>query len=424
MRLLPVLQALRFNHRSTSALKAIPRAEWPGLLRMTDQQGLTLPLGIRCAGLLPPLIEARIQHNLDNNARRHSLLVGAYAGIAGALQSQAVPFAILKGLSKSQYYAADLRQRPQYDIDIYVPAEALPPARCAVEALGYEALPDGHSRDADHLPRMIRRTGWRWREDYYDPEMPTAVELHFQFWNERTECFNTGDLTPFWTRRVVRDVAGMQLPALNPVDALSYSTLHLLRHLLRGDLHLHHVYEMAHFLDSSASDDRFWNEWSCGALPSCRVVEAIAFRLAAEWFHCSLHPAPRRAVEQLPHLVNRWFDLFGISPALIAGQPNKNELLLHLCLIPESRDRRKVVVSRLFPLHHGRVVLDAHSSRARMSLGRRLRGLAFECRFMLKRAGYHAVTLASIFLSSFRWWIDAPVAKRMPRSAPARSGLP
>lgn len=158
MRLLPVLQALRFNHRSTTALKAIPRSEWPNLLRMTDREGLTLPLGIRCAGLLPPLVEARIQHNLDNNARRHSRLVGAYAGIAGALQSQALPFAVLKGLSKSQYYAADLRHRPQYDIDLYVPAEALSSARCAIEALGYEALPDGHSRDADHLPRMIRRT--------------------------------------------------------------------------------------------------------------------------------------------------------------------------------------------------------------------------------------------------------------------------
>ena len=68
----------------------------------------------------------------------------------------------------------------------------------------------------DHLPRMIRKTGWKWREDYFDPEMPTAVELHFSFWNERVECFSAGDLTPFWARRVVREVAGLQLPAPKP----------------------------------------------------------------------------------------------------------------------------------------------------------------------------------------------------------------
>ena len=43
---------------------------------------------------------------------------------------------------------------------------------------------------------LIRKTGWKWREDYFDPEMPTAVELHFAFWNERAECSNDGFLVP------------------------------------------------------------------------------------------------------------------------------------------------------------------------------------------------------------------------------------
>ncbi len=407
MRLSPIIRALRFRHRSTFELEAISRTEWPFLLLDTDREGLTLPLGMRCRGLLPPLIEARIEHNLERNGRRHSRLLADYAEIAAALRSRSLEFAMLKGLSKSRYYAADLRYRPQYDIDIYLPENALILARHAMEELGYEALPESHSRDADHLPRMIRKTGWKWSGDYYDPEMPTAVELHFAFWNEREECFSVGDLSRFWTRRVVREVAGLQLPALSCVDTLSYSSLHLIRHLLRGDLQIYHVYEMAHFLDRSASDNAFWSEWSGSGLESCCVVEAIAFRLAAEWFHCSLHSAPHIALEQLPDTVQRWFNLFGASPDRMAGQPHKDELLLHLCLIPERGDRRKVVIRRLFPVHHGRVVLDSHVPQAtRLSLAQRLRGLAFEARFLLRRMVHHAFALVSILWSGFRWWRD------------------
>jgi len=403
MKLEAIVKALRFNNPVTAELTAISTRDWPALLKATDEQGLTLPLGLRCRGLLPALIEGRIAHNLACNAQRHSRLVTAYAEIAGTLQSRRLGFATLKGLSKSRYYAADLRYRPQYDIDIFLPEPALIPAREAMEALGYEALEESFSRDADHLPRMIRKTGWRWREDYYDPEMPTAVELHFQFWNERAERFSVGDLTPFWARRVTCDVAGMRLPALNEVDALTYSTLHLVRHLLRGALQLHHVYEMAHFLHASAADDPFWTEWRDSGLASCRVVEAIAFRLASEWFHCSLHPAACHAVAQLPSPVQRWFELFA------AGRNSgKNELLLHLILVREGRDRREIVLRRLFPVHHGRVSLDAHVPQAKISPAQSFRDFAYRAAFMLKRAAYHAQTLGSTLCSTVHWIAKRP----------------
>jgi hypothetical protein len=393
------------------------------MLRATDQQGLTLPLGIRCPGLMPPLIEARIQNNLASNAERHSRLIASHAEVAAKLSADALPFAILKGLTKTQHYCTDLRFRPQYDIDIYIPGPSLPAALHAVETLGWEALPERHGRKADHLPRMIRKTGWKWREDYYDPEMPAALELHFQFWNEEAEGFSLGDLTPFWTRRAVREVGGMQLPSLNPVDALTYSTLHLVRHLFQGALQLHHVYEIAHFLESSSCDDAFWSEWYRSGLPSCRVIEGISFRLAMEWFNCNVHPAAREAMERLPVDVKRWFALFGMSPALIAGPPNKDELLLHLCLIPRREVRRRVALGRLFPVHNGSVVLDAHVPRSRISLRRRLRGTAYAAWFRLRRTGHHAFTLLSITISTVRWWLNVPPAKPVSRTAPARSGL-
>ena len=37
----------------------------------------------------------------------------------------------------------------------------------------------------DHLPALIRKTGWEWRGDFFDPEIPTAIELHHRFWNSQ-----------------------------------------------------------------------------------------------------------------------------------------------------------------------------------------------------------------------------------------------
>ena len=64
MILLPVLNALRFHDRSTSDLEALPASAWAPLLRATDEQGLTLPLGIRCRDLLAAPVRERIDQNL------------------------------------------------------------------------------------------------------------------------------------------------------------------------------------------------------------------------------------------------------------------------------------------------------------------------------------------------------------------------
>ena len=49
----------------------------------------------------------------------------------------------------------------------------------------------------DHLPVLIRRTGWEWRGDFFDPDIPMGVELHFQFWNPRLERLPAPDTDRF-----------------------------------------------------------------------------------------------------------------------------------------------------------------------------------------------------------------------------------
>ncbi|HEY3824653.1 MAG TPA: nucleotidyltransferase family protein [Bryobacteraceae bacterium] len=420
---LAVLEALRFRDGSADDLHKIPENVWPAVLKATDSAHLTPALGVRCRDSLPESVRRRIENNLATNAVRYERLVAAHIEIDTALASRDIEYVVLKGLAQWPYYIDDPRLRPQYDIDIYVPDESRSAAAKAMRELGYTPVNNTPDPGADHLPVMIRRTGWTWRGDYFDPDMPASLELHFRFWNRETMRFDVGDLTPFWQRRLVRNVAGLELPMLDPVDGLSYSALHLLRHLLGGDLRLRHVYEIAHFLERSADDDAFWSRWRESALPLCRIAEGIAFRLAADWFHCNQHPHAQGAIEQLPEPVQRWFKLFSSSPELAFSKPDlasgkpdlafgehdlafgksdKSELWLHFCLLNRAKDRCAIASRRLFPMRRARVVVDAHVPE--MTAALRMKRIAGEASFLAARALHHLRTLAPAIRGAYRWW--------------------
>ena len=393
-----VLKALSFERRSTRDLEAIPANAWPALLDALDRSHLTLALGTRCRDSLPDFVRERTDRNLACNAVRHARLVETQRTLCESLRLSCIPFVVLKGLAQSPWSTDDPRTRPQGDIDIYTPSESMPAALRNLQGLGYEAVSHISNPGADHLPVMIRRTGWKWRGDYYDPDMPHSLELHFRFWNPQGMRFDVGDVTQFWSRRTIRQSNGLEFPALHPVDALSYSALHLVRHAFVGDLHLRHVYEVAHFLERSAREDSFWSRWRETGLQPCRVVEGIAFRFACEWFGCNLHPAAREAIDQLPAAIQRWFSIFALSPALALEHPNKNELWLHFCLAERTKDRCAIAMRRLVPTRRSRVLLDPHAAGTPIH-----KKVAFETTFLAKRVLHHLRILPPTLRGAYLW---------------------
>jgi hypothetical protein len=426
---LAVLEALRFHGGSADGLRKIPENVWPAVVKATDSAHLTLALGVRCRESLPEFVRRRIENNLATNVVRYDRLVAAHSEITEALSSRSIEYVVLKGLAQWPCYADDPRQRPQYDIDLYVPDQSRSAATKAMRELGYSPVNNTPDPGADHLPVMIRRTGWTWCGDYFDPDMPASLELHFRFWNRETMRFDVGDLTSFWQRRLVRNVGGFELPTLDPVDGLSYSALHLLRHLLGGDLRLRHVYEIAHFLERSADDDAFWSRWREYGLPLCRVAEGIAFRLAADWFHCNRHPRAQGAIEQLPEPVHRWFKLFASSPELAFGKPDlafgkndKSELWLHFCLLNRAKDRCAIALRRLFPVRRARVVVDAHVPE--MTAALRMKRIAGEASFLAVRALRHLRALAPVIRSAYLWWSRTGSVPMKTAEKPVKNAAP
>ena len=134
----------------------------------------------------------------------------------------------------------------------------------------------------------MRPSSWQWRGDFFDPEMPLAIELHFQFWNPRLEHLPAEGVDEFWTRRVHRQVGGADLAVLCPADAVGYAALHLLKHVLHGDTRPFHVYELAAFLHRHADNAAFWADWHELHSVSMRRLQTVSFLLAEAWFGCRM----------------------------------------------------------------------------------------------------------------------------------------
>jgi hypothetical protein len=398
--LLDVIRSLHLATPETSGLQNINDAQWRKLLPLTDRSQLTLPLGVRCSRHLPEWVRARIAGNLANNAIRHARIAETYQAVAAALTSQGIEFLVLKGFSHYPFYCDDLRHRPQYDLDLYCPPDAIQRAYDAIIGLGYEPFGRAGRTAIDHLPPLIRKTGWRAGDDYYDPDMPITIELHFRFWDRATERFDVSGADHFWERRQSRAVGPVMVPMLHSVDELSYATWHLVRHLVRGAARAYHVYELAHFLHRTAADDAFWRDWR-DARPA-PLVETIAFRLARQWFGpAQVNPVVQGLLEALPSKVQRWFDLFGFSPVLALEHPNKDELFLHFCLVNNLPDRLQVARRRLFPRRSSPYIADVHVASPDLRL--RLKRRVVSASFLATRAFHHLRTLLPVVWSGFRW---------------------
>jgi hypothetical protein len=403
-----LLAALKFQGAQPELLRALDDAEWRRLLPYCDEMHLTLHLGQVCRDQLPDWVRLRIDRNLSHNTQRLALLETAYAELAHALGSAGAEHLVLKGFAQWPGYARDSRLRMQFDIDLYSPPESISRARDVLLGLGYEPLEGMENVPSDHLPSMIRKTGWKWRGDFFDPEVPHSVDLHFCFWNEKTVRIAPQGLDQFWLRRTVGELHGISFPALDPVDSLAYSSLHALRHLLcGGGLLTFHIYELAWFLHTTTDDTAFWSRWREWHHDSLRRFEAICFALAKDWFNCRLPEDAQNEVDYLPAGVKQWLGTDARTSLYTVFSPNKSTLWLHLSLLQSSRDRRTVLRQALLPTRIPSVDTSyvQHSSEGgqtprRGVLARRVRHLGY----LISRATYHIRILPATLWLGFRWW--------------------
>jgi hypothetical protein len=381
-----ILNALRFDSSTASMLDLSPDD-----LAFADRQHLT-PLLSRFE--LSPATRTHVDGAVARNTLRMQRFAAAYDEMADKFDH-----VVLKGFTHAPDFIDDIRLRAQYDLDLYVPSafnnETRDGARDALLALGSQPIGGMQGLAMDHLPTMIRKTGWQWRGDYFDPDLPAGVEVHFRFWDAPTECIRVEGLADFWTRR--------QGHRLDPIDMPGYAALHLTRHLLRGNVRAFHVWELANFLHAH-HDPAFWRTWHKQHSPSMRRMEAIAFLLAKSWFACRVADEAESEMGALPPAVHRWFDLYGWSPLESNFRPNKDELWLHMSLLDSASDRWSVLRRRLIPASLPGPVAAIHTPEDQLTIASRVTRTIGNARYAASRAWYHARTLIPTVMEGARWW--------------------
>jgi len=343
-----VLAGLHLSDPDTSLLKALSESKWRRLLEFCHTAHLTLSLAQLSTNGFPDWVVDRLRANLVDNALRFENIKAIYREASTALNDAKVEHLVIKGFTQAPDYVADPCLRAQSDIDLFCLPEGNGNARAALVAIGYKSY-EADMAIADHTASLVRLGHWKWKGNPFDPEMPLGIELHFCLWNERVSLIRIPEVELFWERRTTRVVDGLSFSCLSPVDHLGYLALHILRNIFLNDWIVHHVLELANFLDAHAEDDAFWQSWCEIHGPSLRSVEAIAFYYARAWFGCRLHRQAAQEIANLPVTQQSWLQRFSGSSLEVMFRQNKDSVWLHLSFVSSRRDRRKILARCLIP---------------------------------------------------------------------------
>jgi MFS family permease len=398
------MDALRLTSPDLNSLHGLSEDAWQRALLFCERSQLTLALGVECRDHLPDAMRRRVDRDLANNAKRWERTQAAYGEVAAAFDAEGLEHLVLKGFSHCPEFVRDPRHRAQGDLDLLFLSDQVWRAQEVAVQLGYEPIRESDGHPIDHLPTLIRKTGWVWQGEPYDPEMPLSLELHFQLWDYRTERFALNGLDCFWERRQSRELEGLRFSGLHPADAIAYSALHSLKHLLRGDARIFHIYELAQVLHRHADDAGFWDVWFELHDESVRILEAICFSLAETWFACRLPEAAREQTERLPADVKRWLATYSWSPIAGLFRSNKDELWLHWALLQSSCDRVAMLRRRLLPERLPGSFGVTHVPESQITWRMRVGNRASYLQYLASRLSHHMRALPPTLWSATRWF--------------------
>ena len=377
-----VIAALGFREPEPALAKlaAMPLDAWKKLLPWADRKRLTLQLFARLEPFpLAPELREAFETRREKNRGRLALLRNEASKVLAILQAEGLRAAIIKGFTLAPSFVPSPELRQQYDLDLYLTKQDAHRAHQLLQERGSYALDLDDEERAVHLPALIPKTGWEWRDDFFDLDIPVAVELHFRLWNREFECI----------------ALTYPEPHESQAGQLACVVLHLMRHIFRGNVTPSHLYELAYFLEHHFDDQEFWKEWR----KTDTVLQELgtaAFAIAARIFSARLPDLP------VSNAVTAWVRRFG--PTVMAqDQAGKNQLLLQLTFVRSWKDRFLIVRRRLLPLNLPSAVDGIYLKPEQLTLSRRfLQGLR-QIRYIAGRAWYHARSLFG-FLRAWVLW--------------------
>ena len=405
------LHLSRTSRLHDSFVTSLSEHQWETYLKKLDRAGMVFHFlsRLRLHGdfeATPPRIQVRLKKNLQDQTDRHLLISREFLEFNRSLQEKKIRYVCLKGLTAFPDFVDDPIHHIQSDHDFLIYPEDLECANEVFLGLGFEPVDSHSGRNVDHLPTLVKCSGWRWKGNFYDPEIPRAIELHFRLWDAEFEGISIHSLEEVWQNSIVREISGIRIPVLSRQDALTYAVMHAFRHLLRNDLRLSHLYELAFFLNRSVHDTAFWNVFGekLRHCPTSLKVTATMFQLARHCFEPEVSPLVLEFVARyLPPAGQLWIKKFGRKEALSSYRQSKSGLFLQINFTSTRREGWLKIWKKLLPQHLPPKYLGIKIPEGQKTILQRSReGFRF-LEQICKRSVFHACSLL-VFVIRLPLW--------------------
>jgi putative nucleotidyltransferase-like protein len=393
---------------------------WRCGLGFADTAGLSLHLRERLMqrndfGRLPKSIQIELELRHSDNVQRTHVMEQEFVELNRRLQDADIRYLNLKGFLLAPDFVERLEWRVQYDYDFLVKKEDLQRTYSLFLQSGYSSLHSSRELAADHLPTLIQQTGWQWKGNYYDPAIPRGIELHFQLWDSEFELLPIQTLDKVWERSCSQPFGSIAVPTLCREDTLLYVTLHACRHLLRNDLRLSHLYEVAFFLQRTSDQERFWEDVIARIKQCTNTTKMVAttFELARTVFRPDLSlPVQHFVKRHLPAPGASWVRAYGRAGAIHCYRNNRNGLLLHFGLLENNARRWTLLRQRLIPRHLPLPTYGVQTPREAQDLKFRLAKAAGYAGLLWQRGLFQLRSLSELFFQLPVWLIQIHLQRK------------
>ena len=379
-----------------SRLLRLSDKEWWNLLRWLDISGLALYfldrlLELDLCDLLPSTVFTRLHLNLIDNSKRTSGMIGESIMIQQGFQDAGLSYAILKGLSFWPSSVPKPELRSQFDLDFLVDERSAPEARRILELRGYRLYAiSGRSLEF----KLNESPGLSLRHLYKN--LPSyAVELHI-------EASARSSSSPL-EQLEIRDLGGMKMPVLSPVDLLLGQGLHAFKHICGEFSRASHLLEFRRHVLARRDDAAFWDKLRLAATENPRaslglgVVTLLITRVMGDFAPEAL---TRWTVDALSRPVRLWVETYGHRIVFASHPGNKLYLLLQQELEAAGMLGKRSVRNSLLPFRLPPPVIRAFPNEA---LSVWIRRYYMQLELIMARLRFHIVEGLRFKLESGRW---------------------
>jgi hypothetical protein len=371
-------------------------AEWRRLLNWLDVSGLALYLLDRLVQLglhdtLPETAADRLQQNLDNNAKRTHGMAEESVAIQRGFQAAGLSYAVVKGLSLSPESVPRPELRHQFDLDYLISEKSAPEARLILERRGYRL----RAFSGKTWEFKINETPYVSVKDFYKDLPYRTVELHLED--------DTPGKDSRLDRTTTREMFGIAMPVLSPVDIFRGQAMHIFKDVCCGFPRAAHLLEFYRHVLSRRDDDAFWRELRCRAeedRSTCLGIGVVTYLVASILGEFAPKALTAWTAEVLPPSVCLWVDRYGRHTVFGKHPGTKFFLLLQKELESASNPERSAAKKSLWPSRLPPVVIRGSSGEP---FSTRIARYRVQVRFVLERLRFHIVEGVRYTLESYRW---------------------